>query len=193
MINISEAAQAKIRELLKEAENPMKGIRLVATAVSPLKIDYNLGFVPEEEDTSADKVLSFEGFEVYFSPEIEQYVEGITLNVRETLQGGGFSIENAPKLTPELKGPVAEKLQKLIDEQINPALKLHGGFVSLIDVDEPRAYIELGGGCKGCGMVDVTLKQGIEVMIKQAVPEISEILDVTDHASGSNPYYTPSK
>ena len=88
---------------------------------------------------------------------------------------------------------IAEKLQTVIDQQINPALALHGGFVKLVDVQGTTAYIELGGGCRGCGMVDVTLKQGIEVMIKQSVPEITEILDSTDHASGRNPYYQPSK
>ena len=77
--------------------------------------------------------------------------------------------------------------------QTVPAVSEHGGFVSLLDVKGDAAYIQLGGGCQGCGMVDVTLKQGIEVMIREAVPEIREIIDQTDHAGGNNPYYQPSK
>ena len=70
---------------------------------------------------------------------------------------------------------------------------MHGGHISLIDVKDNKAYIQFGGGCQGCGMVDVTLKQGVEVLIKEAVPEIDEILDITEHADGENPYYQASK
>ena len=68
----------------------------------------------------------------------------------------------------------------------------HGGVVSLLEVKDSSAYLEFGGGCQGCGMIDVTLKQGVEVMIKEQVPEIEAIYDVTDHAEGTNPYYQPS-
>ena len=69
----------------------------------------------------------------------------------------------------------------------------HGGNISLIDIQDGRAYVEFGGGCKGCGMVNVTLKQGVEVIIKENIPSITEILDVTEHADGTNPYYQPGK
>jgi Fe/S biogenesis protein NfuA len=85
------------------------------------------------------------------------------------------------------------KVQELIDTMINPAVAGHGGFVELVDVQENRVYLQMGGGCQGCGAADVTLKQGIERLIKDELPEVVEVLDATDHASGSNPYYTPSK
>ena len=69
----------------------------------------------------------------------------------------------------------------------------HGGFVELIDIQDSRVYLQLGGGCQGCGMSDVTLKAGIERLIKEEIPEVAEVVDTTDHASGSNPYYTPGK
>ena len=84
-------------------------------------------------------------------------------------------------------------VQRIIDEEVNPAVAGHGGFITLMDVKENRVYVELGGGCQGCGMANVTLKQGIETAIKKQLPEIVEILDVTDHAGGDNPYYQPSK
>ena len=89
--------------------------------------------------------------------------------------------------------PTAAAVQEVIDSKINPGVASHGGNVTLLDVKDNTAYIALGGGCQGCGMVDVTLKQGIEVMIKEAVPQIAHIVDTTDHANGSNPFYQESK
>jgi Fe/S biogenesis protein NfuA len=85
------------------------------------------------------------------------------------------------------------KVQELIDNSINPAVAGHGGFVQLVDVKDIWVDLELGGGCQGCGAADITLKAGIERMIKEEIPEIEEVLDTTDHASGENPYYTPGK
>jgi Fe/S biogenesis protein NfuA len=85
------------------------------------------------------------------------------------------------------------RVQELIDSTINPAVAGHGGFVQLVDVKDKKVYIQMGGGCQGCGAADVTLKAGIERLIKEELPEIEEVLDSTDHASGTNPYYTPDK
>lgn len=88
---------------------------------------------------------------------------------------------------------VKQRLQELLDTAINPAVAGHGGYVELLDVQDGTAYIRMAGGCQGCGMANVTLKHGIERMIFEEVPEVTEVLDVTDHGSGSNPYYAPSK
>ncbi len=85
------------------------------------------------------------------------------------------------------------RVQDLIDSMINPAVAGHGGFVQLIDVKDSKVYLQMGGGCQGCGAADITLKAGIERLIKEEIPEIEEVLDTTDHAAGSNPYYTPGK
>jgi len=92
-------------------------------------------------------------------------------------------------MTTDLK----TKVQELIDTMINPAIANHGGFVELIDVQDNRVYLQMGGGCQGCGAADVTLKSGIERLIREEIPEVEEVLDTTDHASGSSPYYTPGK
>jgi Fe/S biogenesis protein NfuA len=88
---------------------------------------------------------------------------------------------------------IRAKIQDLLDTAINPAVAGHGGVVSLVDVKDKMVYLQMGGGCQGCGMVDVTLKQGIETMIREELPEVVEILDVTDHAAGQNPYSAASK
>jgi Fe/S biogenesis protein NfuA len=85
------------------------------------------------------------------------------------------------------------RVQELIDASINPAVAGHGGYVELLDVKDNTAYIAMGGGCQGCGAADITLKAGIERLIKEEIPEIVEVLDTTDHAAGTNPYYTPGK
>jgi len=94
---------------------------------------------------------------------------------------------------PGMSTPEAAAIQELLDTRINPSVATHGGHIALVDVQGDTVYIRLEGGCQGCGMADVTLKQGIEVQIKETVPEIRKVLDVTDHASGDNPYYQPSK
>ncbi|MGI9667819.1 MAG: NifU family protein, partial [Acidimicrobiia bacterium] len=89
--------------------------------------------------------------------------------------------------------PVAEQVQHVITHQINPAVASHGGQVELVAVEDGIAYVRLGGACQGCGMADVTLSQGIESTILAAVEEVHTVIDVTDHNSGENPYYEPSK
>ena len=94
---------------------------------------------------------------------------------------------------PEMNTPEALTVRRILDEDINPSVAGHGGYISLIDVQKETVYIRLEGGCQGCGMADVTLKQGVEVAIRNAVPSITAVLDVTDHDGGNNPYYTPGK
>ena len=81
----------------------------------------------------------------------------------------------------------------MIDKKINPGLAMHRGFVSLLEVKENIAYISFGGGCQGCGLIDVTMKQGVEVTIQEAVPQIKQVLDTTDHTGGTNPYHQPGE
>ena len=94
---------------------------------------------------------------------------------------------------PEMNTPEALTIRDLLETQINPSVAEHGGHIALIDVSPDTVYIRLEGGCQGCGMADVTLKNGIETAIRQAVPAITSVLDVTDHAGGDNPYYAPGK
>ncbi|RME74199.1 MAG: hypothetical protein D6785_16115 [Planctomycetota bacterium] len=94
---------------------------------------------------------------------------------------------------PSLNTPEAKQVKELLDQHINPAVASHGGRITLVDVKENRVFVKMEGGCQGCGMAMVTLKQGVEAMIKEALPHIEEVVDVTDHSKGSNPYYQSSK
>ncbi|MEW5873918.1 MAG: NifU family protein [Candidatus Zixiibacteriota bacterium] len=112
--------------------------------------------------------------------------------IRAHIHSGRPAIsEEAAARVPD-DNAIKAQLKTLIAEQINPALASHGGWVSLIDVKGANVYIEMGGGCQGCGSARMTLKHGIEQMIRSAVPEVGEVLDTTDHAAGMNPYYSPA-
>lgn len=93
----------------------------------------------------------------------------------------------------DLSGPLVDRVQQVITEQVNPAIAAHGGGAELVSVDGTIAYLRLFGGCQGCGLAQVTLKQGIERILLESIPELSQVVDVTDHASGEDPYYESQK
>ena len=97
------------------------------------------------------------------------------------------------KVMTDTNQDIRTKIQELIDFHINPAVAGHGGFIELLDYRDGTVYLRMGGGCQGCGMANVTLKQGIERMLREEVPEIQQVVDTTDHAGGTNPFYQPSK
>ena len=188
-ITVTETAQTEVVRLIKDQEQTIVGVRIMAEATSPLRANYRLAFVAEGQPAEKDTVIEFEGFNIYIDEASVPFAQDITLDFVDGLMGRGFKIDNPHKVPPHLKGTIAEKVQAVIDDKINPGVASHGGHVSLIDVKENTVYLQFGGGCQGCGMVDVTLKQGVEVMIKEAIPEIDRVLDITDHAEGTNPYY----
>jgi Fe/S biogenesis protein NfuA len=190
MVTFSDSAKKSILSLL-EAENE-KGIAL-RLAVRGRGFDgfqYELAFVKEAEVKADDTVVDAGGFKVLIDSSSAPNLKGSTVDFIEGPNESGFKIDNPNPLWTD---PKAMAVQKVLDTQINPGVASHGGYVMLLDVKDDTAYIALGGGCQGCGMVDVTLKQGIEVMIREAVPEIHHIIDTTDHASGTNPFYQPAK
>ena len=120
---------------------------------------------------------------------------GATLDLPSNPMQGGLVIRNPnrPKMLEgediELTGTPGQKLQQLLDTHINPSLAAHSGYAELVKMDGTVAHILMGGGCQGCAMSAATLRQGIEVMIAEAIPEITEIIDVTDHEAGENPFF----
>ena len=188
-VKFTAAATAKVQEFAESHEVAQgKPLRLY---VQGGKTGYDYGFTFEEKG-EIDEVIPQEGFDLVVDGYSLQLVEGSTVDYAEQLAGGGFVVNN-PKEPDPTSDPLFARVQKLIDEQINPGVATHGGWVSLLDVKEGVAYVQLGGGCQGCGMVDVTLKQGIERMLTEQIPEIQSVYDTTDHASGDNPFYQPSK
>jgi Fe/S biogenesis protein NfuA len=190
MITITEAAQEQISGLLADEERHGLVLRLGITGRQPGGFQYKLGFVREDERAVDDVVIEAGSFKVFVDAESVPNLQGATLDFQEDELQSGFKINNPNSGWAD---PKAMAIQKLLDEHINPAVADHGGFVVLLDVKDDIAYVALGGGCQGCGMADVTLKQGIEALITEEVPGISRVIDQTDHASGTNPFYQPAK
>jgi Fe/S biogenesis protein NfuA len=129
-------------------------------------------------------------------PESVKILDGARIDWVETLMESGFKVEN-PNLVPigskPLEGPLADRVKQVIDQYVNPGVAQHGGTVTLVDVRDNIVYLQMGGGCQGCGMASVTLSQGIEKILMEKVPEIVGIQDVTNHAAGDSPYFAAEK
>jgi Fe-S cluster biogenesis protein NfuA len=122
----------------------------------------------------------------------ESRVPLVGMAIRDALASGEPMIAEEIRESQLAPEELRRRVQQVLDGVINPAVAAHGGVVSLLDVNNNTVFLEFGGGCQGCGMVSVTLKYGVERTIRDEVPEVGEILDTTDHASGRNPYYAPS-
>ncbi len=187
MLTFSDSARAKIVELLAAEDRKGLALRLAIDGVSGGVFRYQLGFVGPDEKRADDVVVEAGPFQVYVDPKSAADLDGAAIDFVDTLQETGFRIDNP---NSPWKDPVAAEVARVIDQEINPAVAMHGGWVALVGVEDGVAFLELGGGCQGCGMAKVTLREGIEVRLKEAVPAIREIVDVTDHAGGVSPFYT---
>jgi Fe-S cluster biogenesis protein NfuA len=113
--------------------------------------------------------------------------------IREHVASGEPAVDPSVRDSIPPVDELRDRIQGILDREVNPSVASHGGVVRLLEVKGNMVYVEMGGGCQGCGMADVTLKQGVEIAIRSEIPEVGEIMDTTDHASGDNPYYAPSK
>ena len=186
MIEITDAAQNVIKDLMQDESKSGMSLRIQIMGRGPGGFQYSVGFVPEENQTPEDEKVQFEGFNVLIDPGTVPDITGSTLDYKEDEHQRGFLIENP---NPVWKDSTAQAVQDLLDTKINPGLASHGGFVALLDYKDDTAFIAFGGGCQGCGQVDVTLKDGVEVSIREALPQVKQVIDTTNHASGQNPYY----
>jgi Fe-S cluster biogenesis protein NfuA len=138
---------------------------------------------------SSDAPALIAGMRMGIENILQHYVPEVT-DVR-FVEHRPSAADNIRDEKPGLNSTEAAAIYDVLDEQVNPAVASHGGHISLVDVQGDTAYIRLEGGCQGCGLADVTLKQGVETAIRQAVPSIAAVLDTTDHAGGTNPYFQP--
>ncbi|MBI4537940.1 MAG: NifU family protein [Gemmatimonadetes bacterium] len=192
MLTFTETAREMVLSYLGQPGMESLALRISVNGGSPLAPDYEFVLVDEGETAPEDIVLDMDGFKVVLNAESAKRIEGSTVDYVQRLTEEGFEVRNpnlAPAPRPALNGPLAERVATIISERINPAIAAHGGHIALVDVKENDVYIEMSGGCQGCGMARITLRQGIERMIREALPEVRSIYDVTDHAAGMNPYY----
>ena len=186
MVEFTEAAREKITEIIEAKAQEDMMLRMQIMGRGPGGFLYSLRFVPADEKSPDDIELNMESFHVLIDQNSAQNIEGSTVDYKDDNFQRGFSVDNP---NPLWEDPTAQSIQDVLDSKVNPGISSHGGFVSLVEYKEDTAYIAFGGGCQGCGLVDVTLKQGVEVMIRESVPEVQNIVDLTDHASGDQPFY----
>jgi Fe/S biogenesis protein NfuA len=189
-LHITDAAREKIIGFMAARNKPDGALRVAIDGRTAQGFRYAMGVVDRSDRTDEDRVFDGGGFLIYMDPVSVENMTGATVDYVDDVAAGGIKIENP---NPVWRDPVAIQVQGVLDEKINPGVASHGGYVELLGVQDGTAYVLLGGGCQGCGLADVTLKQGIEVIIKEAVPAITAVVDQTDHASGTNPYYQPAK
>lgn len=201
-MNVTDAAVEKaVMVRARESDPERYALWVEVVGVQGGEYAYDLSLQPLAEAPADASVTDLGRISLVIPAESVELLRGATLDRQGDLATGGLVIHNRTPPSPaigvpataDLSGDVAQRLIQVLEQQINPAIAAHGGSAELVAVDESTAYLRLGGGCVGCGMVSVTLRQGIEVALREAVPVITRVIDVTDHASGTNPYYEPAK
>ena len=192
---VTDAAVEKVLEARSEEEESEKlALRVQIIGVNGPEFSYDLSFESIDEALDNDVISTIGDLTVLVPEESYENLNGATLDLPSNPMQGGLVIRNPnrPNMLEgedlELTGSISEKLQQLLDQHINPSLAAHGGYAELVKMEGTAAHILMGGGCQGCAMSAATLRQGIEVMIAEAIPEITEIVDVTDHEAGENPF-----
>ena len=175
------------------------GLAIEVSGIRGAQFQYELSFVPVEDQAEHQVREDHDGLAILIPHHDVEKLSGASLEL--TPQGLAMNNPNLPQSptmtaaepTGDTTGPLAERISIVLTENINPAIAMHGGMAELVSVDGTVAFLRLAGGCQGCGMAQVTLQQGIERILRESIPEITEVVDVTDHASGADPYYQASK
>jgi Fe/S biogenesis protein NfuA len=201
VLHVTPAARALVAEARAgEADPERLALFVEVSGVSSGSYTYEMWFEALADATSADVVQHHDDVPVVIAAGSVDKLRGATLDVGE---GGLVMVNpNTPPPAPgsvevpesDLSSPLERAVLAVLDEEVNPRIAMHGGRADLVAVDEGGvAYLRLSGGCQGCGLAQVTLSQGIAVAIREAVPEITDVVDVTAHAQGTNPYFQPAK
>lgn len=192
MIDITERAQTYFQRLLEQQDIEGLGIRLRVVAGGTPAAECELAFCAAADLGDDEQAVEYAGFQLYTAAADDEWLAGACIDVVPTPTGGELSIR-APSIkghVPAADAALTERVQYVIDAEVNPQIASHGGRVALVEVTgDGTAVLEFGGGCHGCGMVDVTLKQGVEKTLRARVADLKGVRDVTDHSTGSNPYY----
>ena len=197
IITISDEALEQILALRDQENVPELHLGLRIAGVGADGFQYETAFLRGDDVDPEHHVEEHGGLPVAIPADSIDNLRGAELDLSSDPAAPGLVLRNPNPATPalegdapiELEGTVEERVTQLLDQHINPAIASHGGRASLSGVDGETAYLELGGGCQGCGLAAMTLRQGIETAILHNIPEITEVVDVTDHTAGENPFY----
>lgn len=197
VLDISDEALFKVLDVrAAEEEGDLLALRVEVTGVEGVDYSYDLAFEPISEADETDVIYKVGEMTVIVPENSIDNLRGATLDLPSNPMQGGLVIRNPNRPNPlgdrdsiELSGTIAEKVEQLLTQQINPSLAAHGGWAGLERVEGTEVYVTMGGGCQGCAMSAATLREGITVMISEMIPEVTEVIDTTDHNAGDSPYY----
>jgi Fe/S biogenesis protein NfuA len=197
VIDISPGAMETVLGILAEEDDPETlGLRIEITGTKGVDFVYDLSFDELANVVETDLITPVGDIKVIVPAGTVEQLRGSTLDLPRAAGQGGLVIRNPNRPDPlagvelNLEGTVAEKVTQLLEQSVNPSLAAHGGFATLVGVDEEnQVYLTLGGGCQGCAMSRMTITEGIDRAIREAIPEVSAIVDATDHSAGENPFY----
>lgn len=197
-----EAAAVVLQARADEADGEQLALWVEVTGATEGAYTYDIYFQPLADAGPQDAVTRFGELAVVVPARSVARVQGARLDFSEEGEGGlvmlnpntpPASERPAPPPAGDLTSDMARQVLAVLAEQINPSIAAHGGRADLVSVDEGVVYLRLSGGCQGCGLAAVTLSQGIEVALRDEIPDIVRVVDVTDHAGGTNPYFEASK
>ena len=192
MFSITESAQEYLAELLKKQECEGIAVRVFILDAGTPKAETCISFCRPGEEKEDDEVKQYEGFEAFLELHSIPFLEDAVVDFAKDSMGGQLTIKAPNSRMPKISedSPIEDRVNYILYNEVNPGLAAHGGHVTLEEIfEENIAVLRFGGGCQGCGMVDVTLKDGVEKALLQQIPQLKEVRDVTDHSITENAYY----
>ena len=192
MISLTEKALEVVRTYMDQSDGEFTALRIGIAGGTPLSPDFELTLVGADDIGESEREVEVGDLTIVVQDEFAPRLEGATVDFVQRVNESGFEVSLAETRQPAARatgGPFAERVRTVLETEINPAIASHGGTIALVGVEGTEIYLEMGGGCQGCAMSRMTLRQGVERMVRQAVPEVTVIHDITDHASGENPFF----
>lgn len=192
MVSITESAQEYLTELLEKQACEGISVRIFILDAGSPKAETCISFCRPGEEKADDEVKQYEGFQTFIERHSIPFLEDAVVDFAKDSMGGQLTIKapnsRLPKISDE--SSIEDRVNYVLYNEINPGLAAHGGNVTLEEIfEEDVAVLRFGGGCQGCGMVDVTLKDGVEKALLEQIPQLKEVRDVTDHSVKENAYY----
>ena len=192
MITLTDKALEVVHTYMDQSEGEFTALRIGISGGTPEAPDFALTLVGPADIRESEQKVDVADLTLVVEEEFRTRLEGATVDFVQRINESGFEVtlaEPEQAAAPVTDGPLAARVKTVLETEINPAIASHGGVIRLVGVKDTEIYLEMGGGCQGCAMSRMTLRQGVERMVRQSVPEISVIHDVTDHASGENPFF----
>lgn len=192
MVEITAPAQDYLLELLSKQEGDGVCIRIFISDPGTPMAETCIAYCQPGEEQADDERVEYEKFSCWIDARSKKFLEDAVVDYSADRMGGQLTIKAPNSKVPQVSedSPLEDRINYILHSQVNPSLASHGGTVNLVEVvDEEIAVLQFGGGCQGCGMVDVTLKDGVEKTLLEQLPQLKAIRDVTDHTNTENAYY----